>query len=252
MAKIIKIALAGEGGQGVQSIAEILAEAANEQGKNALYIPNFGVEQRGGVSIAYVQISDGAIGAPKFQKADILIPLSPRAVERTKIHAGRDTVYIYDNSLVQEGEVNDNIVGLQYTDVTPPNPAAGMPQPDKAPKSTVDRPNEDLPQELIAGDPKTASFTKPGPGIDRDDIPAQVKKVIPIPANDIAKDELHPRVFNMIILGAVIAATEVLPLDIIKEALETKLGHKFKADPKLRDMNFKALDRGYEIIKGSM
>ena len=46
MAKVVKIALAGEGGQGVQSIAEILAEAANEQGKQALYIPNFGVEQR--------------------------------------------------------------------------------------------------------------------------------------------------------------------------------------------------------------
>ena len=83
MAHITKIALAGEGGQGVQSLAEILAEAANQEGKQALYIPNFGVEQRGGVSIAYVQISDGPIGAPKFQKADILIPLSPRAIRRT-------------------------------------------------------------------------------------------------------------------------------------------------------------------------
>ncbi|SDF19901.1 2-oxoacid:acceptor oxidoreductase family protein [Sporolituus thermophilus] len=250
MAKITKIALAGEGGQGVQSIAEILAEAANEEGKNALYIPNFGVEQRGGVSIAYVQISDGPIGAPKFQKADILIPLSPRAVRRTKLHAGRNTVYIYDNSLIQEGEVNDNIVGLQYTDVTPPNPTAGMPNPAEAPVGG--QPDEDLPQDMIAGEPKTVSFTVPGPGVDPADIPAYVKRVIPIPANDIAKNELHPRVFNMIILGAVIAATEVLPLDTIKEALETKLGDKFKTNPELRDMNFKALERGYEIIKGSM
>lgn len=68
MAKVFKVAIAGEGGQGVQSIAEILAEAANEEGKNALYIPNFGVEQRGGVSIAFVQVSDGDIGAPKFRK----------------------------------------------------------------------------------------------------------------------------------------------------------------------------------------
>ena len=78
--KITKIAIAGEGGQGVQMIAEILAEAANQMGKNAIYIPNFGVEQRGGVSIAFVQISDGPIGAPKFVEADILIPVSPRAV----------------------------------------------------------------------------------------------------------------------------------------------------------------------------
>lgn len=249
MAKVVKIALAGEGGQGVQSIAEILAEAANEEGKQALYIPNFGVEQRGGVSIAYVQISDGTIGAPKFQKADILIPLSPRAVKRTKMHAGKNTLYIYDNSLIQEGEVNDNIVGMQYFDAVPPCPTAGMPN---APETNVAMPNEDLQQDMIAGETKTCSFTKPGPGVDPEDIPSEVKRVVPIPANDIAKDELHPRVFNMIILGAVIAASEVLPLDSIKQALETKLGDKFKANPELRDMNFKALERGYEIIKGSM
>lgn len=239
MAKVIKIALAGEGGQGVQSIAEILAEAANEEGKNALYIPNFGVEQRGGVSIAFVQISDGPIGAPKFLKADILIPLSPRAVKRTKMHAGKDTVYIYDNSLIQEAEVNDNVVGMQYYDVTPPCP-------------TADEPNQDLQQDLIAGETKTCSFTRPGPGVDPADIPSDVARVIPIPANDIAKEELHPRVFNIIILGAVIAATEVLPLEAIKKALDTKLGDKFKNNPKLREMNFKALDRGYELIKNAV
>ena len=238
MAKVIKVAIAGEGGQGVQSIAEILAEAANAEGKNALYIPNFGVEQRGGVSIAFVQISDGEIGFPKFQKADILIPVSPRAVQRTTEYAGKDTVYIYDNSLIQEGEVNDNIVGMQYFDVTPPCP-------------TADHPNNDQSQDMIAGEPKTCSFTKPGPGVNPGDIP-EVKKVLAIPANDIAKNELHPRVFNIIILGAVIAATEVLPMDAIKKALESKLGDKFKKNPALRDMNFKALERGYQLIKSAM
>ena len=239
MAKVVKIALAGEGGQGVQSIAEILAEAANDEGKNALYIPNFGVEQRGGVSIAYVQISDGPIGAPKFQKADILIPLSPRSVKRTQMYAGKNTIYVYDNSLIQEAEVGDNIVGMQYFDVTPPCPAADEPN------------NDDLPADMVAGEPRTCSFTKPGPGVDPADIP-EVKKVIAIPANDIAKTELHPRVFNMIILGAVIAATEVLPLDTIKTALETKLGDKFNANPELRTMNFTALERGYDLIKSAM
>jgi 2-oxoglutarate ferredoxin oxidoreductase subunit gamma len=234
MAKVIKIAIAGEGGQGVQSIAEILAEAANQEGKNALYIPNFGVEQRGGVSIAYVQISDGQIGAPKFQKADILIPLSPRAVKRTQMHAGKDTVYIYDNSQIAEAEVNDNIMGMQYFDVTPSCPTDLGEQ-----------------QDLNAGEAKTCSFTKPGPGVDPKDIP-EVKKVVAIPANDIAKNELHPRVFNIIILGAIIAATEVLPMEAIKNALEAKLGDKFKANPKLREMNFQALERGYQLIKSAM
>ena len=37
-----RIAIAGEGGQGVQLIGEVLAEAAFAAGKEALYIPNFG------------------------------------------------------------------------------------------------------------------------------------------------------------------------------------------------------------------
>lgn len=68
MGKTVKIVLAGEGGQGVQSVAQILTDAAALEGKEILYIPNFGVEQRGGVSIAYVQIGDERIGAPKFKK----------------------------------------------------------------------------------------------------------------------------------------------------------------------------------------
>jgi len=253
MPKTVKIALAGEGGQGVQAVAEILAEAANQEGKQALYIPNFGVEQRGGVSIAYVQISDEKIGAPKFQYADILVPLSPRAVRRTKEHAGPNTIYIYDNSLVQEGEVNDNIVGQQYQEVTPPDPTVGMPNPENAPaKNTAVRHHTDLPQDMIAGEPKTGSYTRPGAGIDPEDLPREVKKIIPIPANDIAQNELHPRVFNVLVLGAVIAATDVLPLDSIKRALEAKLGHKFADNPELRAMNYAALQRGYDLIKSSL
>ena len=80
---LIRIALAGEGGQGVQSIAEIMAEAAYENNQQALYIPNFGLEQRGGVSIAFIQFSEARIGAPKFQKADVVVALSARAVART-------------------------------------------------------------------------------------------------------------------------------------------------------------------------
>ncbi|MDF2570913.1 MAG: 2-oxoacid:acceptor oxidoreductase, gamma subunit, pyruvate/2-ketoisovalerate family, partial [Sporomusa sp.] len=37
-----------------------------------------------------------------------------------------------------------------------------------------------------------------------------------------------------------------------KKALETKLGDKFKQNPELRDMNFKALERGYQLIKSAM
>ncbi len=185
MPKVVKIALAGEGGQGVQSVAEIITEAANEEGREALYIPNFGVEQRGGVSIAFVQISDERIGSPKFQKADIVVALSDRAVVRTRQYVDENTVFVYEASI--EGVENE--------------------------------------------------------------LPKNAKKVLGIPAIEVSKNELHPRVFNVIIMGAVIKATGVITLDQAKEALEAKLGHKFAKDPNLRELNFKALERGMDLVE---
>ena len=185
MANVIKIALAGEGGQGVQSVAQIMTNAANDAGKEALYIPNFGVEQRGGVSIAFCQISDEKIGAPKFEIGDIVIALSDRAVVRCQQYVGPSTIFVYEASIE---------------------------------------------------------------GVD-EFLPKNAKKVLAIPALKIAKEELHPRVFNVIILGATLKATNIMSMDDAKNALEKKLGYKFEQNPKLRELNFKALERGAEIIE---
>lgn len=185
---LLRIALAGEGGQGVQSIAEILAEAAYNENQQALYIPNFGLEQRGGVSIAFLQFSDKRIGAPKFQKADIVIALSERAVERTRSYSGPETLYVYDSSF----------------NVT----------------------SEELPQEA--------------------------KQIIGLAAIETANNELHPRVFNIIIMGAVIGLSNVVSFEGAKAALEHKLAYKFEKDPKLRELNFKALEIGRQMAEKSL
>lgn len=185
---LIRIALAGEGGQGVQSIAEIMAEAAYENNQQALYIPNFGLEQRGGVSIAFIQFSDSRIGAPKFQKADIVVALSERAVARTLGYSGPETLYVYD-----------------------------------------------------------ASF-KLGP----DEIPPTAKKIISIPAIETANQELHPRVFNIIIMGCIIGLSGIVSFEAAKAALEHKLGYKFTKNPTLRDLNFKALETGRQMAEEAL
>ena len=94
-----KIVLAGEGGQGVQSIAKILVEAGYEAGKEVLYIPNFGVEQRGGVSIAFCQIADEKIGEPRYSKGDIVIMLSDRALDRCEMYVDKESTIVYDTSV---------------------------------------------------------------------------------------------------------------------------------------------------------
>ncbi|KUG02549.1 2-oxoglutarate oxidoreductase, gamma subunit [hydrocarbon metagenome] len=185
---LIRIALAGEGGQGVQSVAEILTEAAYNENQQTIYIPNFGLEQRGGVSIAFIQFSDKRIGAPKFNKADVVIALSGRAIGRTAGYSDENTLFVYDS-------------GFDF---------------------------------------------------DREDLPKEAKKIIAIPAVDTANKELHPKVFNIIIMGAVIGLTNVVSFEAAREALEHRLAYKFEKDPSLRELNFKAMEIGKRMAEKSL
>jgi len=185
---LVKIALAGEGGQGVQSVAEIIAEAAYNEEKQTIYIPNFGLEQRGGVSIAFIQVSDERIGAPKFNKADVVIALSERAVGRTAHFSDENTLFVYDS----------------------------------------------------------------GFKVDEADFPREAKKIIGLPAIETANKELHPRVFNIIIMGAVIGLTNIVDFEAAKKALENKLGYKFEKNPELRELNYKALELGKKMAEESL
>ena len=178
-----KIVLAGEGGQGVQSIAKILVEAGYEAGKEILYIPNFGVEQRGGVSVAFCQIGDEKIGEPRFSKGDIIIALSDRAIARCETYTSPDSIVVYDSSVCS---------------------------------------------------------TKPT---------APCKEIIAVEANKIANEQLSARVFNIMILGVLLKATNVLELDDIKNAMEIALGKKFDAKPELRELNYKALEMGMALLE---
>ncbi len=95
-----KIVLAGEGGQGVQSVAKIIAIAAQKSNKYSSYLPGFGVEQRGGVSLAYLQISSHPIPYPQFEKADIVVCFCSRAVSTVKKFIQKNSLFIYDDSAI--------------------------------------------------------------------------------------------------------------------------------------------------------
>jgi 2-oxoglutarate ferredoxin oxidoreductase subunit gamma len=183
----IKIALGGEGGQGVQSVAKILVEAANLENRHVIYIPNFGIEQRGGVSIAFSQISDEPIGEAKFAKGDIIMMLSDRAIDRCAQYVDPEkSIVIYDTSVCT----------------------------------------------------KTPQF--------------KAKEIIGIPANQIALEQLSPRVFNIVLLGVILKATNVVKLETCKQAIEMNLGKKFEGKPELRELNYKALEVGMNLIKSTV
>lgn len=100
MRNLQRILISGEGGQGVQAIAKILADAAWQSGSKITYLANYGVEVRGGVSLGFVQISNQEIGFPKFQNADILVILAKRAIPRVQEYITKSALIIHDETLV--------------------------------------------------------------------------------------------------------------------------------------------------------
>lgn len=100
--RMVKILIAGEGGQGIQAVAKIITLAAQQVGLKTSYIPSFGVEQRGGVSLAYIQISPEEIPYPRFEKADIVVAFCNRAIKIIKSYMTDNTLFIYDNSAIYD------------------------------------------------------------------------------------------------------------------------------------------------------
>jgi 2-oxoglutarate ferredoxin oxidoreductase subunit gamma len=97
-----KIIICGEGGQGVLSIAKIMAYAAWMQGKHSVYVPYFSTEKRGGVSMAYAQIGDEPIPYPKFGKADLWVAMSQRAIDRIHDYLQDGTKAVVNSFLVKD------------------------------------------------------------------------------------------------------------------------------------------------------
>lgn len=115
--KTIKILLAGEGGQGVQAIGKILSDAGYQQGLNVSFIPNYGVEQRGGVTIAFIQYrKDQTIVYPKFSQADILVWLSKRSIKRTQQYVGKNTLVVYNLGSIKKLK-NQSYIGINFNDL---------------------------------------------------------------------------------------------------------------------------------------
>jgi len=69
---------------------------------------------------------------------------------------------------------------------------------------------------------------------------------IPVPATDVAAELGNSKLMNMIMLGALIERTQVLPLEAVERALEAHLSAHHQA---LLNLNWQALRRGAEMAR---
>lgn len=106
--RINKILLAGEGGQGIQTIAKIMSLALVESGYFVSYIPEFGPEQRGTPSVAFIQYSKAEINYPRFDSADLAVVLRGRAYKHIEKYIDKGTKILFDSSTISRKSVNQN------------------------------------------------------------------------------------------------------------------------------------------------
>ena len=119
---MIRILLAGQGGQGVLSAGRFLAESGLHEGKEVSYLPAYGPEMRGGTANCSVIVAEDPIASPLCTVPDVLIALNAPSFHKfaprvksggiiivngsvSDAYAGRDDVRVIDlpaNDLAME------------------------------------------------------------------------------------------------------------------------------------------------------
>lgn len=94
--------MSGSGGQGVITMAIILAEAAAlHEGMNAVQSQSYGPEARGGATRSDVIVSDGPIYFPKVLQPNYLVALTNEAKSKYLPLIRPGGLCLYDSDLVQ-------------------------------------------------------------------------------------------------------------------------------------------------------
>ena len=99
-----KILFSGLGGQGVMLIGKLFSQAVCTIGKNVVFNPSYGAEQRGGVANATVIVSENEIGAPNIETFDILLAMSDTsfAQHKEQVKTGGIILYLSEDSVSDE------------------------------------------------------------------------------------------------------------------------------------------------------
>ncbi|MFH1976119.1 MAG: 2-oxoacid:acceptor oxidoreductase family protein [Pseudomonadota bacterium] len=95
-----EVTFAGFGGQGVMVAGQLLAYSGIAEGKNALWLPSYGPEMRGGTAYCTVVISDKRISSPIINNPQAVCIFNPPSYEKFMPHVKPGGVAIVNSSLI--------------------------------------------------------------------------------------------------------------------------------------------------------
>ena len=109
-----QLRLSGSGGQGVITAAIIFAEAAVEEGKEAVQSQSYGPEARGGASKSEVIIDDGPIFHPHVEVPDLVLAMTQKAADKYYVDLNKEGVLVLDTDLVPKPSNSINSSFLSF------------------------------------------------------------------------------------------------------------------------------------------
>jgi 2-oxoglutarate ferredoxin oxidoreductase subunit gamma len=105
-----EVRLSGFGGQGIVLAGNILGKAVVlHEGRNAVFTQSYGPEARGGACSADVVLSGEIIHYPKVSSPDVLVFMSEEAKNTYGKKIEKGTTVIYDEDLVQAGDLDKQV-----------------------------------------------------------------------------------------------------------------------------------------------
>jgi pyruvate ferredoxin oxidoreductase gamma subunit len=120
--EMIEVRFHGRGGQGAVTSAEMMAQAAIQQGLFAQAFPNFGPERRGAPVLAFLRVSEGTIRLrSKVYKPDVVVILDPSlAISANPTSGLKEDGFIILNTTKSEDEVRQLFPGFKiaFVDAT--------------------------------------------------------------------------------------------------------------------------------------
>ena len=97
---MLRILLAGFGGQGILFAGKFLAYLGLYKGKEVSWLPSYGPEMRGGTANCSVILAEESIGSPIVSTPDILICMNLPSMDKFEPDMEKDGVLFYDSSLI--------------------------------------------------------------------------------------------------------------------------------------------------------
>lgn len=121
-----ELRFSGSGGQGVITAAIIYAEAAVEEGKEAVQSQSYGPEARGGASKAEVILSDYKIYHPHITSPDVVLAMTQKAADKYYGDLKEDGLLIIDEDLVPNAPNFKHTIKIPITKIAAEEAGAAL------------------------------------------------------------------------------------------------------------------------------